>query len=227
MPETETRRELIENELLMLTNAGELPELALAASLYYLQEEADGPHLSLSQEELAELAHTTALSYESIIRRDLKLENRDKLRFRGLARALVNWQRYTKFCGSRGIATTRFQTEAGKALLAYLTQEKAGQECGEQAASVNCQASDLLLLAQELCGPMPCPMAGKACVRQQHCPDPGRPLHRAQACSTFPLFQTPGAVPPATGVQGAPVEPDRLLRPACSPAFAPASLKKK
>lgn len=151
MPETETRRQLIENELLMLTNAGELPELALAASLYYLQEEADGPHLSLSQEELAELAHTTALSYESIIRRDLKLENRDKLRFRGLARALVNWQRYTKFCGSRGIATTRFQTEAGKALLAYLTQEKAGQECGEQASSVNCQASDLLLLAQELC----------------------------------------------------------------------------
>ena len=137
MPETETRRQLIENELLMLTNAGELPELALAASLYYLQEEADGPHLSLSQEELAELAHTTALSFESIIRRDLKLENRDKLRFRGLARALVNWQRYTKFCGSRGIATTRFQTEAGKALLAYLTQEKAGQECGEQASSVN------------------------------------------------------------------------------------------
>ena len=62
MPETETRRQLIENELLMLTNAGELLELALAASLYYLQEEADGPHLSLSQEELAELAHTTALS---------------------------------------------------------------------------------------------------------------------------------------------------------------------
>ena len=28
MPETETRRQLIENELLMLTNAGELPELA-------------------------------------------------------------------------------------------------------------------------------------------------------------------------------------------------------
>lgn len=35
--------------------------------------------------------------------------------------------------------------------MAYLTQEKTGQECGEQASSVNCQASDLLLLAQELC----------------------------------------------------------------------------
>ena len=146
MPETETRRQLVADELLLLANAGELPEVALAASLYHLQEEADGPHLCLTQAERALLERAAADGYEAIIRRDLKLENRDKLRFRGLARALVNWQRYTKFCGSRGIATTRFQTEAGKALLAYLTQEKAGQECGEQAASVNCQASDLLLL---------------------------------------------------------------------------------
>ena len=53
-----------------------------------------------------------------------------------------------------------------------------------------------------------------------------------QTCALpiFPLFQTPGAEPPATGGQRAPVEPDRLLRPACTadcfPASAPASLKK-
>ena len=32
-----------------------------------------------------------------------------------------------------------------------MTHSTSSLECGEQAASVNCQASDLLLLAQELC----------------------------------------------------------------------------
>ena len=145
------RAALLEDELLLIQSSGELPEPALHGSLFYLQEAEDGPRLHLTREERRELEEAAARCYENIIRRDLNLENRDQRRFRGLARAWVNWQRYTRFCARSGLTIcSTFQAEAGRALVSYLVQEGAEVARGERDSSINCLVCDLHELATAL-----------------------------------------------------------------------------
>ncbi|MDO5674244.1 MAG: hypothetical protein Q4G66_04915 [bacterium] len=141
---------ILEEELLLVRHSGEIPEVALHSSLYYLQEDEEGPQLRLTAEEQQLLEQAAAERYEEIIRRDLNLANRDLRLFRGLRRAEENWQRYARFCEKNHIDVQPFKVEAGRALGHYLRQESGEVGRGERKSSVNCPAATVQALVKAL-----------------------------------------------------------------------------
>lgn len=141
---------ILEEELLLVRHSGEIPEVALHSSLYYLQDDEEGPQLRLTAEEQQLLEQAAAERYEEIILRDLNLANRDLRIFRGIRRAEENWQRYARFGAKHHIDVEPFRVEAGRALGNYLKQECGEVARGERASSVNCPALTVLSLATAL-----------------------------------------------------------------------------
>lgn len=141
---------ILEEELLLVRHSGEIPEVALHASLHYLQQDEEGPQLRLTAEEQQLLEQAAAERYEEIILRDLNPDNRDLRLFRGLRRAEENWQRYARFCAKSHIDVQPFRIEAGRALGNYLRQEFGEVRRGERESSVNCPAATVQALANAL-----------------------------------------------------------------------------
>ena len=141
---------ILEEELLLVRHSGEIPEVAPHASLYYLQEDTEGPQLRLTAEEEQLLERAAAERYEEIILRDLNPANRDLRLFRGMRRAEENWQRYARFCEKSHIDLHPFRVEAGRALGNYLRQEVGEVARGERKPSLNCPALTVQTLAQAL-----------------------------------------------------------------------------
>ena len=137
-------------EKLLVRHSGEIPEVALHSSLYFLSEDPQGPHLELSPAERAVLEEQVVERYQEIILRDLTPDNRDKSLYRGLARAAVNWQRLCKFCRQTGRKESPFRREAAQALQVFLRQETAEVAAGKRASSVNCSRATLIRLAEQL-----------------------------------------------------------------------------
>lgn len=117
------RAALLEDEQLIIKTAGEIPEVALHGSLYYLSCDPEGPGLSLSPAEIEGLHGMVVERYREIILRDLTLENRRLRIYRGLARAAVNWQRLAKFGASRSLSVESIKREISAALIRFLEQE--------------------------------------------------------------------------------------------------------
>lgn len=141
---------MLEEELLLVRNSGEIPEVALHASLHYLCDEADGPRLLLTDEELKGLQEAALARYHEIILRDLNPVNRDRSLFRGIRRAIANWQRCSRFSEQIDQATADFRRIAAAALRQYLHQEAREVQASERSPSVNCTPESLLSFAREL-----------------------------------------------------------------------------
>ena len=92
------RQEVLEDEWLIVRHSGEIPEIALHSTFYYLTEDPDGPQLQLSIEEIQYLQEAAAARYQEIILRDLCYENRELTIYRGMQRAIFNWHRFVAFC---------------------------------------------------------------------------------------------------------------------------------
>lgn len=137
------REYILEEEYLLVRHSGEIPEVALHASLYYLCEDEEGPAFILSAEELQVLHDAVLGRYREIIFRDLDVANRDLSLFRGLNRALCNWRRFVRFSDQICVPYTDFQREAGRALLTYLQREVADIHSGVRTYSVNCSGTTL------------------------------------------------------------------------------------
>ena len=93
-----SRREILEEEWLIVRHSGEIPEIALHSALYFLTEDPLGPCLQLSAEEIESLQDAAICRYQEIIMRDLCYENRNLSIYRGVRRAIVNWHRFVTFC---------------------------------------------------------------------------------------------------------------------------------
>lgn len=141
---------LLEEELLLVRHSGEIPEVALHGSLHYLCEDPEGPGLVLADEELRPMQEAALTRYQEIIRRDLDIDNRDLSVFRGIGRAISNWDRYQRFSEGIGYAVEEFRREAATSLLVYLQQEAAEVSCGARAPSVDCPATELLTFVRTL-----------------------------------------------------------------------------
>ena len=141
------REDILEEELLLVRHSGEIPEVALHASLHYLCTDTEGPGLILSDEELTGLQHAALARYREIVLRDLDAANRDLALFRGIKRALHNWYRFARFSDTISCSCEDFRAIAAKALLAYLQQELEEVCCGKRAPSVNCSAEALATFA--------------------------------------------------------------------------------
>ncbi|MCL2340541.1 MAG: hypothetical protein FWC49_02435 [Proteobacteria bacterium] len=147
---SEERDALLEEELLLVRNSGEIPEVALYGSLHFLCEAPDGPRLQLTAEESARLEEAALARYREIILRDLDLANRDLSLFRGIRRVDHNWRRFVQFCHKTGHSAEAFRPTAAEALLRYLRGELVEVGAGERTPSVNCSAETLLALAQAM-----------------------------------------------------------------------------
>ncbi len=97
-------REVVLEEAEIIRHSGEIPEVALWNSLFYLTAEEDGPKLELSSVELRHLKKAVVERYLMIIERDLTAENIGKSHYRGVKRAMVNWQRLKVFARREGFS---------------------------------------------------------------------------------------------------------------------------
>ena len=141
------RDALLEEEVLLVRHSGEIPEVALHSSLYYLCEDEDGPRLHLSMAEVKPLHEAALARYQEIILRDLDVANRDLSLFRGIRRANHNWYRFVRFCQKIGCPHEQFQLIAAETLLDYLRLELDEVNSGKRSPSINCSAEALLTFA--------------------------------------------------------------------------------
>lgn len=143
--------EHLDNEWFVVRHSGELPEVALHASLHYLTQSADGPGLTLAEHQVRELQVAAMARYRDIILRDLLPENRDASMYRGVKRSIINYQRYLRFCHRQGLEIeTGFVSEVIEALCRLLETEVAEVTSGARDTSINCSYHELECFATEL-----------------------------------------------------------------------------
>ncbi|MFV0439420.1 MAG: hypothetical protein ACK5PS_18720 [Desulfopila sp.] len=143
--------EYLENEWLVVRHSGEMPEVALYSSLYYLTEDTDGPRMQLKERELRDLKRAAMERYQDIVLRDLQPNNRDTSIYRGVKRAIINFQRYQRFCQRQGICfPVEFRADAGEVLLRLLGAEVTEVRAGLRETTINCSFDELLRFAVEL-----------------------------------------------------------------------------
>lgn len=148
MPQVVCENPHLSDELLIVRHSGEIPEVALHGSLYFLTSAPDGPALELSVSEIAALKAMVVERYREIIGRDLDPANRDRSLYRGLARAAVNWHRLERFCRREGLALEPWRAEARGALLAFVRQEAAEVAARLRSPSINCPVAELRQFAE-------------------------------------------------------------------------------
>ena len=141
---------ILEEEIIILRNSGEIPEIALHTSLYYLEEDDEGPHIKLCEDELQLLYDAALARAQEIVLRDLDPANRDQSIYRGPARSIVNWQRFQSFCQRIQRTCPGFKEKVSQALLSYLKQECKDRESSDRLSSVNCTAEELKKFCSEL-----------------------------------------------------------------------------
>lgn len=148
MPDKE---QFICDEVLILRDSGEIPEIAYHAALHYLQEDPAGPALILDERDLARLRESVLARYRGIMLRDLDPGNREKRIYRGVARSKANWRRCRDFCRRQGLdeAIGPLRREIGEALRSFLIRELADVEDGAS-SSINCCRGDLEAFVAEL-----------------------------------------------------------------------------
>ena len=142
--------EMLEDEWYMVRHSGEIPEIALNASFYYLTRDKRGPQLTLTDEQELTLRHAAQERFQEIVLRDLIPENRDKTIYRGLARAIANWQRYVDFCSRQGLVADTFRQEVANQFQVFLHAEWEEKDSCACESGINCSKEELNVFAETL-----------------------------------------------------------------------------
>lgn len=136
--------ELLEEELLLVRDSGELPEVALHSAFYWLERDTEGPRLVLTACARRRLVAAAAARWEEIILRDMTAANRTLPLWRGLPRALVNLERFTGFCTRWNWPQQSVYRHAAEALARYLAV------LAEEGTAVDCPPDDFARLVAML-----------------------------------------------------------------------------
>jgi hypothetical protein len=144
------RQELIADEVFILTDGGEMPEVAFFSALHYLTTDENGPGLELWPSELALLKEAVVRRYTAIVLRDLCPENKEKPIYRGVRRSAANWQRLHSYARREKIDITAIQRQAGQALLNFLKHEYDAVIRRGEACCLNCSEERLAAYAASL-----------------------------------------------------------------------------
>jgi hypothetical protein len=140
---------ILDDELLIIRHSGEIPEVALQGSIFFLTGDPQGPGLTLGSEELQQMKGKVVERYLEMIARDLEPENRDKGIYRGLARCIVNWQRMASFCYRENFDLDPLRADTSNSLILFIKNEK--KDVGEgKSSSINCCQTTLNGFANEL-----------------------------------------------------------------------------
>ena len=140
---------LFEDELLIIRHSGEIPEVALHGSIFFLTSDPHGPQFSLGPQQLRQMKEKVVERYLEMIGRDLEAENRDKSIYRGLARCIVNWQRMAEFCRREGFDLEPLKGLVSKLLISFIKNEILDVRMG-RVSSLNCGRAPLRAFAEEL-----------------------------------------------------------------------------
>lgn len=138
------------DELLIVRHSGEIPEVALHGSLFFLSCDPEGPRATLSLEEMLELKKMAVERYREIIKRDLDPENRNKGLYRGLARCIANWQRMESFCLKENFPVEVLRKETAMLLISFIKNEVVDVKQNNRSSSVNCGRAELENFAEKL-----------------------------------------------------------------------------
>ncbi len=104
--------------------SGEIPEVAYWNSIYYLEDDPEGPCLRLNDEEKRLLKRAVIERYLTIILRDLTVANIGKSHYRGLERAMVNWGRLSLFAKREGFSKEAIRQKVLEFLRLFLDELK-------------------------------------------------------------------------------------------------------
>ena len=140
---------ILEDELLIIRHSGEIPEVALHGSIFFLTRDPEGPRLALDDDDFRLMKEMVLERYLEMIARDLEPANRDKSIYRGLARCAVNWQRMSRFCSQEELPLDSAKTTISKHLILFIKNEKSDVEKGKR-TSINCCEKTLGEFARSL-----------------------------------------------------------------------------
>lgn len=142
--------ELLENEWFIVRHSGETPEIAFNSAIYFLTQAKDGPKMSLTEKQITWLKQGALERFREIVLRDLQHLNADKPIYRGMARSIVNYQRFKKFCARQNIFDKALQKDAAIHLVSFLAAEAVELQMGSRATLINCSYTEILEFADEL-----------------------------------------------------------------------------
>lgn len=144
------REEVIE-EKEIIAHSGEMPEVAFHNSLYFLTEDPDGPHLTLTPKEIAFLKQGVIERYKRIILRDLNPQMRGRSEFRSIKRAIVNCKRLKRYTKKEQLNISDIIPELAQALTIYIEAELKDPYLKEHSLrTVNCSREDWEWFVKEL-----------------------------------------------------------------------------
>ncbi len=138
-----TNNTYIDDEVLIIEDGGEMPEVTMHGCLYFLCLDPEGPQCSVSPQDLLRLKWAVVAGYRRIIVRDLTLENRGKGHYRGLARSAINWQRLCRFGQREGLDLSAVAAEVCALLVRFMVTEYQEVERGMRTTCINCSAVEL------------------------------------------------------------------------------------
>ncbi len=138
------RINIIDDELLIVRHSGEIPEIILCASLYYLQDDSEGPGLVIDEDELRYLQDEGLARSREIILRDLDPDNRDLGLYRGVKRSIANYRRHHNFLVRLGRKDEDIRAVTAQAFLDFVCRELEDNQSGLRASSLNCTLVELL-----------------------------------------------------------------------------------
>lgn len=140
----------LKDEVEWIQNSGEIPEVAFYTSLYYLTKKEDGPKLTLTASDIKCLEDAVIDRYKTIILRDLNYTNRSSDSFRGIERAIVNYNRLRDYLSRKNRLVLGWEREIRQAFLTYLNLEYQDISDGRAYRTINCNREELEQFAGEL-----------------------------------------------------------------------------
>ena len=146
----ENLAEVLENEWYMVRHSGEIPEIALHASLYFLTRAKEGPYLVLTENQLAILQQAAADRFREIILRDIDCSNIGSSIYRGIARSFANFKRFLAFCERQQLDPGEIRSEVARALSGFISHEIDRVSLALRGTVFNCSIEELFEFADIL-----------------------------------------------------------------------------
>ncbi|MCD4788213.1 MAG: hypothetical protein K8R09_08345 [Desulfobacterales bacterium] len=140
----------LQQEVDWIENSGEMPEVAFYEAFYYLAEEEEGPKLTLTSSDIKRLEDAAINRFKTIILRDLKFANRRSSIFRGLKRAIINYNRLKKYQKKKNRIDPGLEKMIGRFLLEYIRRECEEISDRRHYRTINCTREELEQFADEL-----------------------------------------------------------------------------
>ncbi|MEA3280520.1 MAG: hypothetical protein U9Q38_07970 [Thermodesulfobacteriota bacterium] len=140
----------VQEEAEWIEESGETPEVAFYEAVFYLTEKEDGPKLTLSPSDIKLLEDAVIYRYKIIILRDLDYTNTKSPVFRGMKRAIINYERLKKYQSRKNRVVSGRKEKTGLSLVEYMDRECRAISKGRLYRTINCGRIELEKFSKEL-----------------------------------------------------------------------------